>query len=196
VILSVGRFFSHLHAKNQHLLIDAFNRLQKNHSMFQDFQLVLIGGVKKEDENYFNKVLELSKSNPSISVMKNAPYETVLSYYSRASIYWHASGLGSDLAGRPEATEHLGITILEAMACGLITFAYNSGGPKETIENGKTGFLYNSIDELVEKTAKVFSNKQELAEISKRAFDSCKKTFLYEVFEKNVENYFFSNLTI
>ena len=64
-------------------------------------------------------------------------------YYQTHDILIHMSNTGS-----------LDKVLLEAMACGLITFAYNSGGPKETIENGKTGFLYNSIDELVEKNAK------------------------------------------
>lgn len=190
VILSVGRFFSHLHAKNQHLLIDAFNRLQKNHSEFQDFQLVLIGGVKDEDEEYFNRVLELSKSNSNISVMKNVPHETILSYYSRASMYWHAAGLGADLSTHPEATEHLGITVLEAMASGLITFAHNSGGPKETIKNGKTGFLYNSIDELVEKTNYAYDQMDVLQSISEEAKKHCEEHFSKVVFEVRTAKYF------
>lgn len=185
IILSVGRFFEQLHAKNQHVLIEAFNKLQKGYEEMREFKFVLIGGVKEEDEKYFNKVLELSKNNPNIIIVKNTPYKTILSYYSKSLIYWHGAGLGSDLEKFPESTEHLGMSVVEAMASGCITLAHNSGGPKETIADGKTGYLYNSIEDLIDKTVSAVSSK-ELDKISQSASEYCKKTFSYNEFEKNV----------
>jgi alpha-1,3/alpha-1,6-mannosyltransferase len=37
--------------------------------------------------------------------------------------------------------EHFGIVPLEAMYMGCIVFACNSGGPLESVEDGKTGYL-------------------------------------------------------
>ena len=37
--------------------------------------------------------------------------------------------------------EHFGIVPVEAMQCGSIVIACNSGGPLESIENNRTGFL-------------------------------------------------------
>lgn len=190
VILSVGRFFRHLHAKNQHLLVEAFNSLQSRHSEFADFKLVLVGSVKKEDEEYFEEVKLLAQGNENIVLVKNAPYSEWLQHYKTSLFYWHAAGLGADLNVHPEATEHLGISVLEAMIAGCITFAHNSGGPKETIENGKTGFLYDTIEELVSKTAEVNSASSNLQEVSTAAKEYGEQNFSSGIFKRKVEEYF------
>jgi alpha-1,3/alpha-1,6-mannosyltransferase len=43
--------------------------------------------------------------------------------------------------------EHFGIVPLEAMSVGTPVIAVDSGGPKETVENEKTGFLCASSSE-------------------------------------------------
>jgi len=45
------------------------------------------------------------------------------------------------------AQEHFGIVPLEAMIAGVPVLAHNSGGPLETIEEGKTGWLRPAEDE-------------------------------------------------
>ena len=42
--------------------------------------------------------------------------------------------------------EHFGIVPVEAMYCQTPVIACNSGGPLESVENNKTGFLLNSDD--------------------------------------------------
>lgn len=44
--------------------------------------------------------------------------------------------------------EHFGIVPLEAMSAGTPVIAVDSGGPKETVENEKTGFLCASSSEV------------------------------------------------
>lgn len=190
VILSVGRFFKHLHAKNQHVIIDAFNKLQKNYAEFSDFQLVLIGSVKKEDEDYFAEIREKAKGNSAIKIIKNAPYSQLLESYKTSLFYWHAAGVRADLSSQPEGTEHLGMSVIEAMASGCITFAHNSGGPKETIKSGKTGFLYNSVDELIEMTSSEYIRISALQSVSDSAKEYCNQDFSENVFKKNVRLYF------
>src|SRR3989339_532391 len=48
IILSVGRFFSHLHSKRQDLIIQAFKELKNKSKKLSDYKLILAGGLKKE----------------------------------------------------------------------------------------------------------------------------------------------------
>lgn len=41
---------------------------------------------------------------------------------------------------QPALFEAFGLTVIEAMTCGLPTFATCHGGPREVIENGASGF--------------------------------------------------------
>jgi len=43
-------------------------------------------------------------------------------------------------AVQPALYEAFGLTVVEAMTCGLPTFATCNGGPSEIIKNGKSGF--------------------------------------------------------
>jgi len=51
--------------------------------------------------------------------------------------------------------EPLGLVLLEAMACGTPVLAFNRGGIPEILVNKKTGFLLDTVDEMVEAVGKV-----------------------------------------
>ncbi len=44
--------------------------------------------------------------------------------------------------------EDFGLVPVEAMACGCPVLAYNYGGLKETVQDGKTGFFFSNVEEL------------------------------------------------
>jgi glycogen synthase len=44
------------------------------------------------------------------------------------------------LSPQPALYEAFGLTVVEAMTCGLPTFATCNGGPSEIIKHGKSGF--------------------------------------------------------
>ena len=48
--------------------------------------------------------------------------------------------------------EPFGMVMIEAMACGTPVIAFNYGSVPEVIDNGKSGFIVNSVDEAVKKT--------------------------------------------
>ncbi|NTU72668.1 glycosyltransferase family 4 protein [Candidatus Roizmanbacteria bacterium] len=184
IILNVGRFFPQLHSKRQDVAIRAFQKLVQSQK-YADFTLILAGGLLKEDQEYYESLQTLTQGDKRIIFMPNITHDELIKLYRRSLIYWHCAGYGVDTKIHPENVEHLGITPLEAMASGCITFCYNAGGPQETIVDGETGFLYNSIDELIEKTEYVLKIKTA-NEIRTNAHEFVSRAFSYEAFTQQV----------
>ena len=51
--------------------------------------------------------------------------------------------------------EPFGLSVIESMACGTPVVAFDRGSMPELIENGKNGFLVNTVDEAVERVARI-----------------------------------------
>jgi len=51
--------------------------------------------------------------------------------------------------------EPFGLTVIESMACGTPVIAFNKGSMPELIENGKNGFLVNTVSEAIAAVARV-----------------------------------------
>lgn len=190
MIISVGRFFSHLHSKRQDVLIEAFIKLKNDYKQFADFSLHLVGGLKKEDEEYFRKLEQMSAGRNDITLKTNMSFNELVELYASSAMYWHAAGYDVNEAEHPERVEHLGITPLEAMASGCLTFCHESGGPKRYIQQGKTGYLYTSIDDLVHKTAVGYGEQQKNESVTEAARHFVSAEFSYPVFKNKVEQYF------
>jgi sucrose synthase len=64
---------------------------------------------------------------------------------------------------QPALYEAFGLTVIEAMNCGLPTFATNQGGPAEIIVDGVSGFHINPMDgrEAANKLADFFQKCKE-----------------------------------
>lgn len=188
IILSVGRFYQHLHAKQHEITIRFFNKIKRNIKELQDYKLVLIGSSKPEDIPYFDKLKNLTKNDHSIELHNNISFKRLVEYYKKSNIYIHMTGFGKDDKKFPEQVEHLGITPLEAMASACITFCYNAGGPKEIIKDRENGFLFNNFDELNLKLASIFhfATSKNQIQIKSNAQQFVKENFSYEVFKKNV----------
>jgi glycosyltransferase involved in cell wall biosynthesis len=56
----------------------------------------------------------------------------------------------------PTTNEPFGLVPLEAMACGTPVIVSNSGGPKETVINGKTGLIFD-VDNQADLAKKILS---------------------------------------
>lgn len=172
IILSVGRFDNILNAKKQDVLIDAFKELHKNESA-KNWKLVLAGGsLKNPDENSYLKHLKNQSQNFPIEFVVNPNFETLKNLYAQSKIYWHAAGYHVDQSKHPEETEHFGMTIVEAMASGLVPVVINKGGIPEIINNGMNGYLWDEIDELVSKTQILISSPELIQSMSSESIKS------------------------
>jgi len=188
IILSVGRFFSHLHSKKQDLMIKAFKDLKKKSKEFADYKLILAGGLMEEDKDYFNSLKDLAKNDSSIIFKPNIKLYELYKLYELSNYFWHFTGYGVDEEKNPELVEHFGITPLEAMASGCLIFCYSAGGPKELIIDDKNGFLFSDVNELIDKIIKVDSNKSLKEKVIDNGRQFVKKNFSYEVFKAKIKD--------
>ncbi|OIP84483.1 hypothetical protein AUK04_02335 [Candidatus Roizmanbacteria bacterium CG2_30_33_16] len=183
IILSVGRFFGHLHSKKQSEIIKAFNKLKQDNSLYKDFELILAGGLREEDKTYFESLKKLILDHSDIILAPNLSFTKLLDLYKKAKYFWHFAGYGVDENATPELVEHLGITPLEAMSSGCLTYCYNAGGSKEIIQDYKNGFLFDNADNLLRKMVAYNQAK----DIVQYAHSYVKDNFGFKIFEKRVK---------
>lgn len=164
LILSVGRFSGFHTAKKQHVLIEAFSKAVKEKRL-SGWRFALVGGLLPSDEEYFHKLQALAQGLP-VDFVSNASYDALADCYRRAAIYWHAAGYGET---DPRWMEHFGITTVEAMSAGAIPVVFAGGGQPEIVEDGKNGFLWKTIDELLEKTKKIIADTKVHEALRKNA---------------------------
>ena len=174
IILSVGRFDNLLNAKKQDILISAFKQLLSQ-SLAKDFKLVLAGGSHdQENQNqYLNHLKHQAKDLP-IEFIINPDFNSLVDLYSKSKFYWHAAGYNVDENITPQYTEHFGITVVEAMASGLVPLAVAKGGLVEIVKDNQNGFLWNTIDDLVAKTNLLIGNPNLVSTLSVQALIDAK----------------------
>jgi len=194
IILSVGRFFSHLHSKKQDEIIRTFKLLKHSNPKFKDYKLILAGGLMKEDQKYFDNLKKLAGNDSSIIFKPNIKLYELYGLYKLSDYFWHFTGFGIDEALHPEQVEHFGITPIEAMASGCLTFSYNAGGPKEITIEGKNGFLFNTTGELISKMTSLENNLELKNKIRIKSALFTKKHFSYKIFKDLVLKNIFVNI--
>lgn len=171
-ILTVGRFSKLPNGqdfKKLDFLIESFKLFQKKR--LKGWKLTIVTSVMEEDLEEFR---EFEKKNNSkyITIYNNIPFEKIEDLYSEAKIYWHAAGYGEDLEKYPERAEHFGIATVEAMSYGSIPIVINAGGQPEIVSEGESGFLWNSQEELIQKTHKVAIDKELYSRLSQSAIEA------------------------
>lgn len=147
------------------MVLQAFLKIKKEKS---DVKFDIKGGVKGSiwAENYLPKLIAKLKEidSPSISLKTDVSgreiADTLLTSRCMASF-------------NPE--EHYGIVPVEAMAAGTPPIVANGGGQRETIINGETGFLVNSLDEMIEKMRLLLTDDTVFNRISKHARERAKE---------------------
>lgn len=166
LILYVGRFSKILQSKSQDVLIKAFKKMCDGGLV--GWRLVLAGGVEIGVGDYVKKLFELAEEYP-VEIIESPGYKTLRDLYGKARIFWSASGFGENENKNPEKVEHFGITVVEAMAGGVVPIVYNAGGHKEIVKEGMNGFLWSSVGNLVSRTKNIISDKKLWRQLSLQA---------------------------
>jgi glycosyltransferase involved in cell wall biosynthesis len=170
VIVSVGRFFRGLYNdKRQDVLIDAFKLLCDRHP-HSSLEYHLLGSCSSDaaSQSYLGELRRRAQGYPVV-LHPNAPYTEVAEFYQEGTVFWHAAGFGVDENAHPERVEHFGMTTVEAMSARCVPVVINKGGQKEIVSDGKSGYLWNTPDELVEHTAELLANAERRMQMADAA---------------------------
>ena len=136
--LSVNRLY---HNKRVEMQLEAFREMPKE-------RLVVVGGYAKGDdaEGYAEKLL--------MDKPKNVEFASEISEEKLVDLYANCRGFIATAID-----EDFGMSVVEAMAAGKAVVAVDEGGFKETVVDGKTGFLVDAdVDDIVEAVQKVSEN--------------------------------------
>ena len=162
LILAVGRFVGGDRTKGQRALVEAFRRLGPQ--VHATWSLHLAGWV--DDPTELDAVRAAAADLP-VRLHADAPRDVVEALCGRASICWHACGLGVDPQRRPEHLEHFGISVGEAMSAGAVPLVFAHGGPAETVED--VAPTWHDLDDLVRETRTMIDSPTSLAGLADRA---------------------------
>jgi glycosyltransferase involved in cell wall biosynthesis len=152
VILSVGRFFlpGTGHNKKQLEMVGAFRRLVSSGGA-DGWEYHLVGGCAPEHRPYLDQIDDAAAGLP-VTIHPDASGAELRALYGRASIFWHAAGLGEHPDRHPDRFEHFGITTVEAMSAGAVPVVIDAAGQIEIVEQGVSGYRFAGLDGLVDTT--------------------------------------------
>lgn len=132
-------------------------------------RLLIIGPINHGSQDYFDQYVK-PELDDRILYLGRMDQPQLVKYYQKAKavltpVQWE---------------EPFGLTTIEAMACGAPVISLNRGAAREIIVDGKTGFVVNSIAEMIEALDKV-------GKISRKdCHDHVARKFSYE---KMVDHY-------
>lgn len=190
IILHVGRFRIRNvkigDYKKQSLMIKVFKEMVKEG--LKNWKFVLAVSVKPENRKDMDELVKSCKGYP-VEFLINKSNDQLWEIYSKAKIYWHASGFGEDLKKNPEFAEHFGISTVEAMGGGVVPVVINAGGQREIVKDGQDGYLWDTTSELKKYTLKLTEDELLISKLSKNAIKKA-QYFAGNRFENEVRRLF------
>lgn len=180
LILYVGRFSQLEQSKGQDVLLRSFKKLYDAGN--KDWKLILAGGSEVGRTSYVDRLKENAKTYP-VKIIENPKFPELKDLYSKAKIFWSASGYGVNETKEPNRVEHFGITLVEAMSAGLVPFVFAAGGHREIMKDSENGFLWKTTSALINKTEKLVSDERLLRRLALAAKKDVQK-YSYERFAK------------
>lgn len=116
--------------------------------------LKIVGAV--EDINFYKQLIEPNLSEKIQFVGEVTPLQ-LLSKNDLKELYQRAKALLYPL----NIGEPFGLTVIEAQACGTPVIAFNRGCISELLIDGKTGFIVENEDQIIEAIGKIDTIKRE-----------------------------------
>lgn len=183
VILTVGRFTKAMNAKKQEVLLNTF--MQMVDKGLRNWKLAMIGSYLPNDADFIEELNSRAAGYP-VEIIGNATHQELVKTYKIAKIYWHAAGYGENLIEHPEKAEHFGISTVEAMSAGCVPIVIKAGGQKEIVRDTIDGYMWETVDQLWEKTEMLIKQPELLSKLSLKAIDRA-KFFNPQKFNQKIE---------
>jgi glycosyltransferase involved in cell wall biosynthesis len=154
--------------KGVHYLLKAFSELDLPNS-----ELLLIGSKRPEIDPYFEKY------NSCFRFVGHKPQNELYKYYSQGTVFAMCS-----------IEEGLAMVQPQAMACGLPLICTPNTGGGDLIREGKEGFIVpiRDVDALKEKIHWCYENRDECAEMGRKAKERVSSKFTWNDYGSRVVN--------
>ncbi|MDE1871647.1 MAG: glycosyltransferase family 4 protein [Candidatus Micrarchaeota archaeon] len=122
--------------KRQDFAIRAFSLFKRR---MKGYRLVIVGPVSNDRfyESYYRNIKALGSAVGDVEIITGTDDKRLNGLYSDCTAVLY-----------PPLNEDYGLVPLEGMASSKPVIGVNEGGIKETIEDGKTGILVNSIEDM------------------------------------------------
>jgi len=144
-------------------------------------RFVIIGSIGSY--SYYKHLVKLIKSlrvEDRVRILPNASEWQKIELLRRAKMYLH-----------PMKYEHFGISVVEAMAAGLIPVVHRSGGPwTDIVEFGKYGFGFRTEEEAVSHVENLLELKEIELENLRSIVIARSQYFNYEKFRNAIDKLF------
>ncbi|MHB8842255.1 MAG: glycosyltransferase family 4 protein [Candidatus Aquicultor sp.] len=108
-------------------------------------KLIMVSKMTEPHEKAYYEAKVKPLLAPNIELMGEVDTETKIEMFKKASCFLFPI----------QWPEPFGLVMTEALACGTPVLAMKNGSVPEIIDHGKTGFICNTTDEMVEAVSKV-----------------------------------------
>ena len=142
----------------------------------KNWKLIISGSLSKRPEHqaYLKKLQ--SMADETIEIRTNISDDELLDLYARCYAVLYTP-----------VNEDYGLVPVEALASSKPCIARNEGGPRETIIDGRDGFLINSIWEMAGRMESLSKDPERCASMGKEGRSKIEREFTWEIFLKRFE---------
>jgi glycosyltransferase involved in cell wall biosynthesis len=156
--------------KRQLYAVEAFKRFKKNKKGYK----LILGGALSKDKffyDYYLKVVEAAKKAGDVQIITDYDEDRYRDLMARATAVLYTP-----------VNEDYGLVPMETMASGKPIIAVNEGGPRETVDDRKTGFLVNSEEEMAGRMRYVAEHPSIARKMGKEGIATVRKKYSWENF--------------